>query len=146
MTMKGYGNDLLERPSIDKEDEAQPPYRSETFMSIYEPPLQTESVCNKIATSEKTDTDSQVSDTKSAVTALAEDAKRGFVLKDVWMPNNFRRIQKRAVEKDTKYWFSLVKDWLIFFKELWLMIFLMLILPTVDIGTDLKIAILWYST
>eukprot|EP00092_Neocalanus_flemingeri_P001426 GFUD01001522.1.p1 GENE.GFUD01001522.1~~GFUD01001522.1.p1 ORF type:complete len:729 (+),score=77.61 GFUD01001522.1:102-2288(+) len=159
--MNGNDDYQVSRPTgkdLDKDEissKMKPQFdRSEAYMSIYESPVQTQDVSPETDDDESQGTDtksevtaladdeSQGTDTKSAVTALAEDPKRGYFLRDIWMPNNFRRVQQSS-EKDT---FGLVKDWLIFLKELLLMIVLMEILPTVDIATDLRIAIIWFST
>jgi hypothetical protein len=146
MATKVESDDSEPKLTKQKDDEAKyientnVSFRAEAYMSIYEPPIK-----QKKVTSDHSDEDSFGTDGKSAVTALAEDPIKCVVLRDIWMPDNFRRT-KQVAEKKTKDMFGLFNENILFIKELVLMIIIMVVLPTVDVGTDLKIAIIWFST
>jgi hypothetical protein len=72
--------------------------------------------------------------TSSRTLNLIQDNLKGF--KNQFM----KKIQKH------KNWLIANKKRLIFLKELLLMIVMMLVLPTWDVGSDVHLAILWYST
>ena len=56
------------------------------------------------------------------------------------------RYPKETPARRKNYCIYVPKEQLMFLTELLLMILLMLVLPTVDVGTDLRIAIIWFST
>ena len=119
-------------------------YRAEAYMSIYETPVTPENLKTAVPNSDHSDENSFGTDENSAVTALAEDPISCAVLRDIWMPDNFRRTKE--AEKKTTDVLGSYKEGILFIKELVLMICIMVLLPTVDVGTDLELAIIWFST
>ena len=147
MTTKVENVDSETKKTKQKDDEAKhiektnESYREEAFMSIYEPPVTPTKLAMEIPHSDHSDIDSFGTEGNSAVTAFAEDPITCAVLRDIWMPDNFRRT-KQVAEKNTQDMLGSFKENILFVKELVLMICIMVVLPTVDVGTDLEIAII----
>ena len=83
-----------------------------------------------------TDISTKLGDGKATSTKLGGGTKSKVI------PGRLRGFKNQIMRKN---WLTANKKRIIFLKELLLMIVMMLIFPTWDVGSDVRLAILWFS-